>query len=393
VSAGGVSGDRDPRVLFIDHTGALGGGEISMIEIARAYHARGRVILFSDGPFRAKLEEAGIAVDVVQSGPALLNVRRENRFPPIRALINAGALTTSVARILHEYDVVYANSQKAFIIAAVAAVRARRPLIWHLHDILDGDHFSSTNIRVAVTLANRTADLVLCNSEATAEAFVAHGGNRSLVRLLYSGVVADPFLAASDTAARAARADWVSESDRVVGLFGRIAPWKGQHIALEAISRIAGVHLLLVGGSLFGEEAYEHRLRDLATDLGIADRVHFLGFRTDVPGLMRAVDVIVHTSVAAEPFGRVIVEGMLSERPVVATAAGGALEIVVDGVTGVLVPCGDPGALAGALRSLFADPRRREAMGKAGRERALAKFDARSMVHDVRRYVDEVAGR
>ena len=389
-----MSDGRGPRVLFVNHTGSLGGGELSMIEIARAYGAHGSVLLFSDGPFRASLERAGVAVDILQSGRALLNVRRESRVPSPAALIGGFALARRVAAAAKLYDVIYANSQKAFIISAIAAVRTRRPLIWHLHDILDGDHFSATNIRVAVTLANRTAALVLCNSQATADAFVAKGGNASLVRLVYSGVRAEPFLAVSDEAACAMRAVACGPgAERVVGLFGRIARWKGQHVALQAISRMAGVHLLLVGGALFGEADYEARLHRQAIELGVADRVHFLGARTDIPELMRAVDVIIHTSVAAEPFGRVIVEGMLAGRPVVATAAGGAREIVVDGVTGVLVALGDAAALADAVRSLLAQPERRSAMGAAGRERALAHFDAHAMVGTIQRYVDEVVGQ
>jgi glycosyltransferase involved in cell wall biosynthesis len=382
-----------PRVLFIDHTGALGGGEISLLPIVQAYRACSRVMLFSDGPFRTALESAGVGVDVLPSGRALLSIRRESRVPSARALMGGVALARRVAGASRGYDVIYANSQKAFIIGALAAVWARRPVMWHLRDILDSEHFSSLNIRVAVALANHAADLVICNSQATADAFVQQGGDRTRVRVVYSGVVAQPFLAVSDDAARAARANCVPGSGHVVGLFGRLAPWKGQHVAIEAIGQIPGVHLLLVGGALFGEDAYEARLRQRADELGIADRVHFLGVRNDVPTLMRAVDVIVHTSVSAEPFGRVIVEAMLAARPVIATAAGGAIEIVVDGETGVLVPPGDSTALAMAVRKLLSDASLRNRMGSAGRDRALGHFESGAMVRDVECAVAEVVAR
>src|SRR5262249_31786566 len=152
------------------------------------------------------------------------------------------------------------------------------------------------------------------------------------------------------------------------------AAWKGQHVALAAVAALPEVQLIVVGDAMFGERAYADDLRRRAKDLGIADRVHFLGFRTDVAYLMRMVDIVLHTSVAAEPFGRVILEGMLAERPVVATDAGGAREIVLNGLTGLLVPPGDPQALRVAMAELLPDAERRRGMGMLGRQRAIADF-------------------
>jgi glycosyltransferase involved in cell wall biosynthesis len=89
---------------------------------------------------------------------------------------------------------------------------------------------------------------------------------------------------------------------------------------------------------------------------------------------MKACDVVVHASTSAEPFGRVIVEGMLAGRPVVATAAGGARELIEDRVNGLLVPPGDARALASALRSLLAEPARAREMAEAGQQLARERF-------------------
>ncbi len=120
--------------------------------------------------------------------------------------------------------------------------------------------------------------------------------------------------------------------------------------------------------------------------------MHFLGFRSDVAPLMKAADVVVHASTLPEPFGRVVVEGMLAERPVVATAAGGVGEIVTDGVTGLLVKPGSPDALAGAVKMLRADPARADALASAGNARARAAFSVQAMVQGVRTVLDEVMG-
>jgi glycosyltransferase involved in cell wall biosynthesis len=142
------------------------------------------------------------------------------------------------------------------------------------------------------------------------------------------------------------------------------------------------VHALLVGAPLFGEEAFASALQAQAAKTGVAARAHFLGFRADVPELMRASDAIVHASVYPEPFGRVIVEGMLAGRPVIATRAGGVTEIV-DDETAVLVPPGDAGALARAIESLAADPVRAARFAARGAARARAEFSVAAMVSGV----------
>ena len=122
---------------------------------------------------------------------------------------------------------------------------------------------------------------------------------------------------------------------------------------------------------MFGEEAYEQRLRELAGELGIAEQVEFRGFREDVGAELAAMDVAVHCSVVPEPFGQVVVQAMAAGRPVVAAAEGGPAEIVTDGVDGLLVPPREPALLAAVLRRLAEDPGLRERLGVAGRATAL----------------------
>jgi hypothetical protein len=121
--------------------------------------------------------------------------------------------------------------------------------------------------------------------------------------------------------------------------------------------------------------------------------VHFLGFRSDIPSLMSLANVVVHTSVAPEPFGRVLVEGMFAKRPVVATRAGGALEIIEDGTSGVLVPPADPGALAHALAQLLGDPAQASRIAANGHMRACGHFSLDAMLAKIEQTVDGVLAR
>lgn len=165
---------------------------------------------------------------------------------------------------------------------------------------------------------------------------------------------------------------------------GRLVLRKGVGNVVEALASLPGVELVVAGGPPADElddDPEVGRLRALAEQLGVADRVHFLGSvsRAEVPGLIRASDAVV-TVPWYEPFGIVPLEAMACGRPVVGSAVGGLLDTVLPGVTGELVPPRDPGALAAALRDLLADPERRRAYGEAGRRRAVDRYDWRTVV-------------
>jgi glycosyltransferase involved in cell wall biosynthesis len=305
----------------------------------------------------------------------------------VRAWGGLGSAALRLLPLMAVHDVVHCNSQKAFAAAAAAAWLARRPVLWHLRDMLTPEHFSAAMRRLAVRTANLFAARVVCNSQATARAFVAAGGHARLVRVLYNGIDASAF---ADEPPSAARDALGLVEGFTVGCFSRLSPWKGQHVLLQALGELPGVRALVVGEALFGEEEYARGLRRQAERLGVADRVRFLGFRSDVPRLMAACDVIAHTSVAPEPFGRVIVEGMLAGRPVVATDAGGAREIVAHAENGLLVPPGDAAALAAAIRSLRADPARARALAASGRRLALDRFSRAGMARGFGEVVREV---
>jgi glycosyltransferase involved in cell wall biosynthesis len=377
-----------PRVLFLDHVGVLGGAELALLDIAEDYRQTSEVVLFAEGPLGNALTSRGVKTRILAAA-ALNGVRRETATPPLASLADAAKLGLRVALASRRYDLLYANSQKAFIVACAASVLANRPLLWDLNDILEPEHFSTLNIWVAVTLANLFADRVITNSYASAKAFVRQGGDADKVHVVYNGIDPSPFISITDAQAAAARDDLGLSHVPLVGVFGRLSPWKGQHVLIDALTNAPGVHALLVGDALFGETEYASCLRTRAEQRGVADRTHFLGFRNDIPLLMRAVDLVVHTSTSAEPFGRVIVEGMLAGKPVVATRAGGATEILADG-TGVLVAPDDVSALADAIRGLFYDSHRAHVLAESGRTRALQEFGIARMLDGFSRHIEAV---
>lgn len=381
-----------PSVLALDHAGVLGGAELSLLDVIAGLEGKVAVRLFADGPFRAVLERRGVDVLVLPMG-SLGAIKKGSPLPSPRALLATWRLAARVAGEGRAWNILYANSQKAFVVAALAGIRCGRPVVWHLRDLLGKPHFGAFNTRAVVTLANWCAARVIANSHATADAFVAHGGSRAKVRVVHNGIDAAPFDAVSDADARALRQRLSPDAGQVMAVFGRMHPWKGQQTAIAAMSALPGdCHLWIVGAPLFGEQVFEQALRTMALERGLSSRVHFLGFRDDIAVLMRASDVIVHASTLPEPFGRVIVEGMLAGRPVIATAAGGVGEIVTDGQTGLLVPPGDAAAIARAVQSLRDDPSRAAALSAAGARHARDAFSVGAMVRGVRTVLNEVSG-
>ena len=152
--------------------------------------------------------------------------------------------------------------------------------------------------------------------------FIGRGG-KITPTIIYNAISPEGFLPENRKCYREALVKHTSlnPNQPIVGVFGRLAQWKGQHIISAAILELPDFQVVFVGSALFGEDQYEQELKRQTQEL--SERVRFLGFRRDIPILMGGVDVIVHSSIQPEPFGRVIVEAMLSGTPVVATRAGG----------------------------------------------------------------------
>jgi glycosyltransferase involved in cell wall biosynthesis len=382
------------RILFVDQSGALGGGELSLLEIAKHCRETCRVVLLSDGPFRALLKKVAVPVTVLAVPPAFTGIARERGgLRELRAMTPILRLARRLAQLAEGHDLIYANTQKAMIVAALAGRLARKPVIWHLRDILSSDHFGRAQRWAAVRSANLWISRVVANSIATAEAFVTAGGDGTRVSVVYNGIDPAAFGLTSDERQMRLRNDLGLGREPLVAAFGRLSPWKGQHVLIEALKLLPGVHALVVGAPLYGEDAYAEDLQRQVRAMNLDDRVHFLGFRSDIPDLMALASVVVHTSVAPEPFGRVLVEGMLARRPVVASRAGGAVEVIEDGTSGMLVPPADPGALARAVACLLSDKAEAGRIAANGYDRACRLFSLQAMLARIEQEIELVLTR
>jgi glycosyltransferase involved in cell wall biosynthesis len=364
------------KVLFLDQSGKPGGAELCLVDIAKPYGENALVGLFADGDFRKLLAENQVPVEVLTT-QAIKVGKQSGLFQALGSLEQIVPLINQVVQRARKYDLIYANTQKALVVGAVASFLACRPLVYHLHDILSLEHFSKTNLRVAVNLINRCAALVIANSQASKMAFLEAGGKSDLVRVVYNGFAAKNY-EVDELEVRNLREHLRLEGKFVIGHFSRLSPWKGQHILIDALSQCPqDVVVILVGDALFGEQEYVKDLHQKVAGLGLENRINFLGFRADIPQLMTMCDLITHTSIAAEPFGRVIVEAMLCGKPVIAAEAGGAMELVEDGINGFLVTPGEPQKLAQVIHNCRQESVKTANIANNARISASERFDVR----------------
>jgi glycosyltransferase involved in cell wall biosynthesis len=234
-----------------------------------------------------------------------------------------------------------------------------------------GDQDTSPGCRV--DLERRLAgdvDRVIATSSDEVFELVRLGADHHRLSVVPCGVDVRRFSPRGEAAPRTSRT-------RVLSI-GRLVPRKGVDDVIRALAFVDDVELVIAGGPSCVEldgDAEVARLRDVAAQVGVTQRVTFVGQvpRTQVPALMRSADVVVCTP-WYEPFGMVPLEAMACGKPVVASAVGGLVDTVVDGVTGWLVPPRDPRCLADALSELLRDDETRAAFGNAGRRRVETRY-------------------
>jgi glycosyltransferase involved in cell wall biosynthesis len=376
-----------PRVMFVNHTSMISGAELVLLDLVQSWRGAS-AFLFEDGPLNGAMKRLGLQVITSRWGRGLTNVRRDNSL--WTAVPLAGrlcAIAAEIGRAAWQHDVVYANSQKAFVLAAVATAMVRRPLVWHLHDIINGAHFGSAQRRLQIALANHRAARVIVPSQSAAAAFVAAGGRRGLVEVVPNGIDLIP----ENSSRSELRKQLGLPEGPLAGVFSRLAPWKGQHVVLQALAKLPEVRCIFAGDALFGEQAYAQSLRNLASELSLNDRVHFLGHRNDVTRLMQAVDVMIHPSVAPEPFGRTLVEAMRAGVPVIATDTGAASDILEAGAAGTLVRANDADALIAAMAHVLANPTALAAQLEYAASRARTRYGVGKMLEAVSDLIGHVA--
>ncbi len=346
--------------------------------IDRARYAPRVYCLWGEGPFAEPIRAAGAPIRVLAGGHLLRWLKRLAGRPPAGEAAGVGPANTPgllrrlgllAAEVLSTTELVWRlQSDGIDLVSAhwaggrgglLAARLAGRPAIYTEHSIAGQlyDRLQRWTLRRLLP----AAQAVIAVSQAAGQSAIDHLGVAP-ARLHVIGHAV--LLPAGSPAPGDARLG------PVIGSFGTLAPVKGHQFLLQALPALAAQHAHL-RCELFGHGPARPDLERLAGQLGLRSVVHFRGAyrNSDLPALLQAVDVVVVPSLS-EALGIVALEAMAAGKPVVASAVGGLAEVIQDGHTGLLVPPGQPAALAEAIDRLLRDAGLRARLGQAARAAA-----------------------
>ena len=367
------TGKKPLRVLLFTDADVFAGTERHMLDLARGLRA------------------AGVSVTLACPSPAALEERAQAENLPTLTIQKRGTVDRETIRILTGLlrsgaaDVVHAHNGRTALSAALAVRRAGRGRCVMTQHFLEPNHVTQRGPKAAASkMAHHwvTAQMsaILAISEAVKASLLARGeAPASKITVVPNGI-APPDAALPGGAEAMRRSLGIPSDAPLVVCAARLEPEKDVASLVASMRHVREVlpnaHCLLAGtGTLRAD------LEEQIRGLGLGDAVHLLGFRPDALALIAAADLFVLPSLA-EPFGLAILEAMALGKPVVATRAGGPLEIVVEGETGLLVPPASPPALAEAILGLLSDPAEASRLGANGLARFKACFTADRMAQE-----------
>jgi glycosyltransferase involved in cell wall biosynthesis len=391
------------RVLFVDHVNRiLGGAEINLIELLARISRSERWVAACACPCGSNLSAALAEVPIAQwdygFAPPLNRLRLVGqRFSARASMQGLAALRSARQRlqtILAEFrpSACVSCTNKDHFCVSWACRRARIPSIWWLNDVISSDFFPWP-MRVSLRWwARQTAARVIVVSNYARDKLVRSGWPPRLVATIHNGLPLERYARCPPGQLR--RLLGLAAEEPLIGMMGRLAPWKGPDFFLRLaqawIQEAPQGHFVLIGQAFNEDQEYAAGLRRFVTDQGLAARVHFVPFQSEVNAALSDLEVFIHTSIKPEPFGRVIIEAMAVGLPVIAARAGGVPEIVNDGVNGLLAEPGNLPQYLAQLRRLLGSASLRKQLSQAAQQSVGEKFSLERVQRQFMQVIDEV---
>jgi glycosyltransferase involved in cell wall biosynthesis len=385
------------RVCFLSVSAEMGGSEVSLLELLRGLRRMQPdwaldLIVPREGAFASRAAETGTVVHVLPFPERLARLGEgagtaggaaaiaERGASILLAAGGVGLYSRRLRRLLEALrpDIVHTNGFKLHVLGAHVAPHGT-PLVWHLHEYVGARPISRALLRRYVA---RCAAIV-ANSRSVAADVTATIEPAAPVTTIYNAVDANVFtpdgpVVDLDALSSLPRAPAGTVRVGLVATFGR---WKGHDTFLRALRALPGdlpVRGYIIGDALYDTSGSQHTRAEFEqriAALELSGRVGLTGFIETPADAMRALDVLVHASTQPEPFGLVIAEGMASGRAVIVSAAGGAAELVSDGVDALTHVPGNVEDLSRSIAALARDAALRRRLGAAARETARRRFD------------------
>ena len=371
-------GGRPARVLFVQDQAQIqtGSPQVLLDLLRRLDRSRYRplVLCSETGEFTRALEGLGLPCRVA-------------RLVPLSARLAPAFIASSAGLVLwmlrEQVDLVHINSPLWRSGVILAARLLGIPVIQHVHTLWPEIEIAEPHF------LPRVARIVTCSREA-AERFAQRHRFVPKIRVVYNGIGLERIAEARERL----RSEYGLRPDLLlVGIVGTLKPIKGQDFFLRMARRVldAGVeaHFFIVGADPLPGEPYLKTLHGLVSELGLSGQVWFTGFRKDNLDVIRSLDILVSAS-TEEAMPRNLIEALALGRSVVATAVGGVPELVEEGITGLLVPPQEAGALAEAVVRLARDADLRRRLGEAGRCQVEERFTLDRFIRGIEAVYSEV---
>lgn len=354
------------RVLYLDHAAEMGGAEYSLSELLRTLKSQGQVhpvvATAEAGEFAAHLEVQGIEVLPLKLPSKARYFAREQSANPLALIQQLFCWKQPFQTLInwiqtHPTDLIHSNTLKMHVMASLLSRATGVPAVWHMRDI-PTHRGNALGILKGVSMVQQPR-AVISISQAVQNSLKGVTG-RQVTQVIHNGLdltLLNRFPQKSKQALR--RELGLPDEGALIVCVGYFIPWKSQDTLIQAFAelhhRYPKWHLVFVGKPIFQFQDEQSRLETLAKTLHVAERTHFLGEHKHILSILPAFDLFVCPS-TREPFGRVILEAMASNLPIIATAAGGIPEIVSHEKEALLVPPMNPKALAEAIEYLLMQP-------------------------------------
>ncbi len=382
------------NVLIVNSSGRLGGAEkilINFFEKSNKDIFRFFALVPSPGKFFDVLKEKGIDISIAGNLYKKKFVTRDDsvlRRPFSTANSVMALLKFSKDIFVHvrvnQIDLVVSCGVKSSIASGLAAKFGKSRCTWLIQDILPDNLY----FKIFKLCARIFPDRIITISRAIKSSFPKSVQAKTDIFI--------PFLKKDelDTAkrSRSLRKELnIKDKDLVLGIIGKLVPFKGIDIFLNVISVLKKtnprIKALIVGDAELevANPIYENELKKLSRDLGLREDVIFTGWREDIYDILATIDILVHPPKRPEGFGRVLIEAMAASKPIVAFDHGAVREIIEDGISGILVEPLDEALLAAKLNDLIYDEAKRNRMGEAARKKVEEHFNERE--HDLFSYL------
>jgi glycosyltransferase involved in cell wall biosynthesis len=367
------------RILYVHGIEAIGGAErdlISLLKTLDRHMWEPHVVCPGTGPFRDQLHTIAVPTHALS-------------FPPWRtplAVFQRRSAVGSLGAFVRQLDPAMMHVNDIWWVPhTVSAIRSHTsnpvPIVAHVRQEIEPAKVQRYQLD--------RVEAVIAISRQVEQSLIAGGVSAKKVRTVYSGIdFSEKEPAHNDQTIR--QMIGLPNGAVLLGTVANLFPRKGYEVMLRALPAIVRavptVQYVIVGSD---DHDYADRLKRLAQELKIADRVHIIGFQDPVQPFLASLDLYVHPALM-EGFGIAVVEAMAMGKAVVATTTGGLPEVVAQGETGLLVPPGDVESLAASVVSLLQDRVRREHMGRCGRARARERFSLDASVMRMEQLYGEV---